>query len=88
VPPLGETQLPQTRWFERSPLQRGLALGAAGVVFGALPLVWALQLAQAQPLAVSAFVAFKAVWAALLALVVTPVVGWWALANASRAPAA
>jgi hypothetical protein len=88
VPPLPEAQLPHTGWFERSSLQRGLALGAAGVVFGAMPLVWVLHLAEAQPLAVSAFVTFKAVWAALLALVVTPVVGWWALANASRARAA
>jgi hypothetical protein len=47
--------------------------------------VWALHLAEAQPLAVHAFVTFKAVWAAMLALIVTPVVGWWALANASRA---
>jgi hypothetical protein len=85
VPPLGEAQLPQTRWFERSTLLRGIALGAAGVVFGALPLVWVLTIAQAQPLAVSSFVTFKAVWAAMLALIVTPVIGWWALANASRA---
>jgi len=84
VPPLPREQLPNTGWFERSALQRGLALGAAGVVFGAVPLVWALTLAQAQPLAVPAFVTFKAAWAAMLALLVTPVVGWWALANASR----
>jgi hypothetical protein len=64
VPPLRAEQLPNTRWYERSSLLRALALGAAGVVFGALPLVWALQLAQAQPLPVPAFVAFKAVWAA------------------------
>jgi len=87
VPPLPQAQLPHTGWSERSPLQRALLLGAAGVVFGALPLVWALSLAQAQPLAVHSFVAFKAVWAALLALAVTPVVGWWALASASRAHA-
>jgi hypothetical protein len=85
VPPLAREQLPNTRWFERSAMMRGLALGVAGVVFGALPLVWVLTLAQAQPLAVSAFVTFKAAWAAMLALLVTPVVGWWALANASFA---
>jgi hypothetical protein len=85
VPPLAREQLPHTRWFERSALARGLALGAAGVVFAALPLVWVLTIAQAQPLAVSEFVTFKAVWAALLALVVTPLIGWWALANASFA---
>jgi hypothetical protein len=84
VPPLSREQMPHTRWFERSAMMRGLALGAAGVVFGALPLVWVLTLAQAQPLAVSAFVTFKAAWAAMLALIVTPLIGWWALANASR----
>jgi hypothetical protein len=87
VPPLLEAQLPQSRWFERSSFSRALALGVAGVVFGALPLVWALSLAQAQPLAVPAFVTFKAVWTGMLALLVTPLVGWWALANASRAHA-
>lgn len=84
VPPLDEAQLPQTGWFQRSPLRRAFTLGAAGLVFGALPLVWVLHLAQAQSLTVSAFVVFKAVWAGLLALVVTPLIGWWALASASR----
>ena len=84
VPPLPREQLPNTRWFERSSLQRGLALGAAGVVFGAVPLVWVLTLAEARPLGVTAFVTFKAAWAAMLALLVTPLIGWWALANASR----
>lgn len=88
VPPLPAAQLPLTGWFQRSSLSRGLLLGAAGVLFGALPIVWALSLAQAQPLAVHSFVTFKAVWAAMLALLVTPVVGWWALANASRAQSA
>jgi hypothetical protein len=88
VPPLAAEQLPNTRWYEGSAWRRGLLLGVAGVVFGALPLVWALHIASAQPLAVPAFVAFKATWAAMLALLFTPVVGWWALANASRAQAA
>jgi hypothetical protein len=50
--------------------------------------VWALTLGRAEPFPVASFIAFKAVWAALLACVVTPVVGWWALANASWARAA
>jgi multisubunit Na+/H+ antiporter MnhG subunit len=66
-------------------LVRGLFLGILGVIFAAAPIVWALDLGQAQPLAVSSFILFKAVWAALLAMVFTPIVGWWALANASRA---
>ena len=45
--------------------------------------MWALSLGQAQPIAVTSFVAFKAVWAAMLAFMVTPVVGWWALGSGS-----
>ena len=88
VPPLPSGQLPHSRWFERSSSMRGLFLGIVCVLFGAAPVVWALSLGQAQPFPVPAFVAFKAVWAAMLALMVTPIVGWWALANASRAQAA
>jgi hypothetical protein len=67
---------------------RGLFLGGAGVLFGAAPIVWALSLGRTQPFPVSSFVVFKAVWAGMLALLVTPVVGWWALASASRVRAA
>jgi hypothetical protein len=87
VPPLPSDQFPHSGWYQRSASMRGLFLAAAGVVFGALPLVWVLSLGQAQPIPMTSFVAFKAVWAALLALLVTPIVGWWALANASRVEA-
>lgn len=87
VSPLPSDQFPHSRWYQRSALMRGLFLAAAGVLFGALPLVWALSLGQAQPFPMISFVVFKAVWAALLALLITPIVGWWALANASRAEA-
>jgi hypothetical protein len=88
VPPLSLDQLPHSHWFQRSSSMRGLFLGGVGVLFGAAPIVWALSLGQAQPFPVSSFVLFKAVWAGMLALMVTPVVGWWALASASRAQAA
>ena len=84
VPPLPTEQFPHARWFERPPSRRGLFLGALGVVFGAVPIVWAISLGQAQPFTLSSFVLFKAVWAAMLAALVTPIVGWWALASASR----
>ena len=88
VPPLALAQLPHSHWFERSSSSRGVFLGAVGVLFGAVPLVWALSLGQAQPFSVPSFVVFKAVWAAMLALMFTPLVGWWALANASKVQAA
>jgi hypothetical protein len=87
VPPLPLGQLPHSHWFQRSSSTRGVFLGAAGVLFGAAPIVWALSLGQAQPFLVLSFVVFKAVWAGMLALVVTPVIGWWALASASRVQA-
>lgn len=85
VPRLSSNQLPHSQWFQRSTLVRGLFLGTLGVVFAAVPIVWALSLGNAQAFSVSSFVVFKAVWAALLALAVTPFVGWWALARASVA---
>ncbi len=85
LPRLPSDQLSLSRWAERSPALRGLFLGSVGVVLGAVPIVWALSLGQAQPIPLQSFIVFKAVWAGMLALLVTPVVGWWALANASRA---
>ncbi len=84
VPPLPPAQRPHSRWFQRSAPMRGLFLGAVAILFAAVPVVWALSLGQAQPFPVSSFVVFKAVWAAMLAFMVTPIVGWWALANASH----
>lgn len=84
MPPLFPEQLPHWRWYRRSRLVRGILLGVAAVVFGAVPLVWALTLGQAQPFTLDSFVWFKAVWSTMLALVITPIIAWWALANASR----
>lgn len=85
VPALAPDRLPHFHWYRRPPLARACALGAAGVVFGAIPVVWALALGNATPMAVPSFIVFKAVWAAMLASIVTPLVGWWALAYASGA---
>jgi hypothetical protein len=83
LPPLSSDQLPLSGWFKRSSFVRGLLLGICGVIFAAIPLIWALDLGQAQPFTVSSFILFKAVWAGLLAMIFTPLVAWWALANAS-----
>jgi hypothetical protein len=84
VEPLRAGELPHSRWFTRPAIARATLLGGIGVFFGAVPLVWALSLGSSQPFAVYPFVMFKAVWAAMLAAVLTPIVGWWALASASR----
>lgn len=85
ISPLSREHTPQPGWFRKSSFVRGSFLGTAGIIFAAIPVVWALNLGQAQPFPVSSFVAFKAVWAGLLAMLVTPLSGWWALTSASSA---
>ncbi len=84
IPPLPPEQFPLVPLFRRSSSMRGFFLGTAGILFGAIPVLWALGLGQAQPFPLLSFVVFKAIWSALLASLVTPVVGWWALASVSR----
>jgi hypothetical protein len=42
-----------------------------------------LDLAQASPVPLMSYIAFKAVWAGLFAMVVSPIIAWWALSAAS-----
>lgn len=88
LPALPANALPVAGWSGRSPLVRGVALGAAGVALAATPTVFGLALLGPQPLEPWPFIGFKALWAALLAAAVTPLIGWWALAQASRGRAA
>jgi hypothetical protein len=85
--PLPQLQVPLAGWSLRPAAARGLMLGAGGVLLAAAPLMVALSIGNSQPFDVGAFIGFKAVWAAMLAAVATPVVGWWALAHASRVAA-
>ena len=88
VPPLAPAELPQAGWPRRSTLARSLFLGAAGVLLAAVPVVAALSFSGFSGFAgLWPFVGFKATFAALLAAVVTPLIGWWALVRASS-PAA
>ena len=84
VPRLAPADLPQAAWPRRSTLARSLFLGAAGVVLAAVPVVAVLSISGFSGFAgLWPFVGFKATFAALLAAVVTPLVGWWALVRAS-----
>jgi len=63
------------------PLRRGVFFGLAGVVLGGVPVC--VVFARLGPPGVSfwAFVWFKAVYAALLAAAVSPLIAWLALAS-------
>lgn len=78
------SQLPALGWSHRSVISRGSFLAGCAIMLAALPVVTALSLASSGSFGLWAFVGFKAGWAALLASVVTPAVGWWALVQASR----
>jgi hypothetical protein len=74
-------------WLPAGTLQRAAVLGAWSLVLvGPLTLL-ALALASVGELALAPFIAFKAVFAAALALLVTPVISIWALAVPAASPA-
>lgn len=85
VPPL--PRRPASGLFARlaasPPWRRGALLGLAGVLVGALPVVGYFAWAGPQQLGLHAFLWFKASFAAVLAAVVTPPIGWAALVAAS-----
>lgn len=81
---LTPAELPQAAWARRSTLARSVFLGVAGVLLAAVPVVAALSFLGFSGFdGLWPFVGFKATFAALLAAVVTPLVGWWALVRAS-----
>ncbi len=68
---------------------RALFLGVVGLIFAAAPIVWLLDLVESQGVTIVLgsldYALYKAVWAALMAMVITPVIAWWALQSASKA---
>jgi hypothetical protein len=83
VPRLESAGGPLASWARLSPLARGALLGAASVPLTAVPVVAALGWSGLEGFRLWPFIGFKAAFAAALAVLVTPLVGWWALARAS-----
>jgi hypothetical protein len=81
--PLAVSQGFSSRWARRASWQRGAALGVAAVVLTAVPVVVLLSLTGPMEMGLWRFVWFKAAFAAGLGVLVTPLLGWWALASAS-----
>ncbi len=67
----------------RSSIIRAIMMGSIGVIFFSTPLVVLLDLAQASPVPFTSFLIFKAIWAGIFAMIVSPIIAWWALAAAS-----
>lgn len=83
VPRLEGGGRPLASWSKLSPLSRGALLGVASVALVAVPVVAALGASGFAGFGLWPFIGFKAAFAAVLAALVTPVVGWWALIRAS-----
>jgi hypothetical protein len=82
--PIPPAELGSSFWLRRSSAGRGALLGAAAVVLGGVPVVLVFALAGPTQLATTSFIVFKASFAAAVGAVVTPLLGWWALVDASR----
>ena len=88
LPALEASQIRPLGFHRRSSLVRAILMGVVGVIFASAPLVVLLDLAQAAPVPLMSFVTFKAIWAGLFAMVVSPIIAWWALSAASSRHAA
>ncbi len=85
LPPLAPAAMRPTAWARRSRLKRGAIVGAAAVALVATPVVILFALVGPAQLPITRFIWFKASFAAGLGALVTPLIGWWALGDASRA---
>lgn len=72
-------------WLPAGTFRRALALGALTLVVIGPLMILALHGFSVAELAFGPFIAFKATFAGLLALLVTPVISLWALAEPARA---
>jgi hypothetical protein len=86
LPGLPAQRVPATGLHQRPLFLRSLLLGVAGVLGAALPIVALLDLAGASGIDAPDYIVWKALWAGLLALFVSPPTAWWALAAAPAAP--
>lgn len=69
---------------KRPLIVRAVLLGVAGIAVAALPLIAILSIAGIDALGPWSLIALKAVWAGVLAAMVSPWIAWWAISDASR----
>jgi hypothetical protein len=80
---LDPTQIDERGLHHRSAWVRGGVLALVVLAVAGGPLVLLLHLAEAQPIDTLSYVGFKAVWAGGIAMLISPVIAWWALCAAS-----
>ncbi len=83
IAPFPKEDINANGWHNRSILLRSLLLGALGLLFFVLPTLFIVMQVWAEPISLWDFVIFKALWAAILAAIVSPMIAIWAIADAS-----
>ncbi|MCA9069214.1 MAG: hypothetical protein KDA84_09840 [Planctomycetaceae bacterium] len=81
--PLPRKQFPRGTWHQYRSSTRGVLFGLVGLVFavGMIPLV--LYRWPGTEMDSTTFIIAKSIWAGVFGLIVTPLIGWMALANAT-----
>jgi hypothetical protein len=84
LPRIAPGAIRSTAWSRRSSFVRGALLGVAAMLVVATPVVLGFAVVGPARLSTTSFIWFKASFAAGVGVLVTPLLGWWALADASR----
>jgi hypothetical protein len=84
LPKIPAAELRSTAWRRRPDYQRGVLLGLVSMAAVAVPLIALLAWLGPTQLPRTHFIWFKASFAAGVGALVTPLLGWWALLDASR----
>jgi hypothetical protein len=71
-------------WLPQSSAQRGALVGAASIALAAAPVVGAFVLVGPPTLSLWTFIWFKAIFATILGVLVTPLFGWWGLCDVGQ----
>ena len=84
LPPLAPADVRPSRWLRLPFAARGALLGVVAMAVVAVPVVALFALVGPAALSTSRFYWFKASFAAAVGIGATPLLGWWALQDASR----
>lgn len=84
IAPLTPEQFPQSHWHEYRSPTRGVLLGLVGVLFAGVTIPLVLYQWPGTEMETKTFILAKSIWAAIFGLAITPLIGWWALASATR----
>lgn len=81
---LPSTEMPTSRWAKLPSVRQGFVLGVGAVVLTAVPVILVFVATGLDAIPFWNFIAFKAGFAGVLGVLVTPPIAWWSIVRASR----